>query len=167
MLRWAKRHTHTETESTAVVEPEADLESDRPAVDAGPLVDVHVLGVERTYRPQNRQADYLRLLYAIDGHARELIVAVPWESLAQLRAELERSGHRLDDAQIAADLIVPWAVEQVAAARGALPGGEVLTLEFTGGPHAAAVRDLLLHSGFLPAGPPPPVTADRPWVWEG
>lgn len=167
MLRWAKRLTHPESGSTAVAEPAPDLETHEPAIDAGPPIDVRVIEVERTFRPENRQADYLRLLYAVDGHARELTVAVPWESLAQLRAELERMGHRLDDAQIAADLVVPWAVDQVAVARGALPPGELLTLDFTGGPRPAAVHDLLVHAGFLPAAPPQPVTVDRPWVWEG
>jgi hypothetical protein len=87
--------------------------------------------------------------------------------LAQIRSELGRWGHELGDDDILGFIIVPWALDHVAAAPDALPPGDTLTLTFDDDPRPLAVGELLSRYGFLPAEFLPAVEVDRPWVWEG
>jgi hypothetical protein len=165
--RLRKRAQPTRDDSARFVESAGAVEEERTVEANEPAVDVQLLEVERTYRPQERRGDYLRIVYKIDDQVGVLTVSVPWESMAQLRAQLTRWGRETGDDDILGFIIVPWALDRVATARDALPSGETLTLEFENGPRPVAVTDLLGRYGFQPSEPQRPIEGDRPWVWEG
>jgi hypothetical protein len=93
-------------------------------------------------------------LTCLEGHGREVVlrVAMRWEALAQLRAELLRRGVRLSDDQIIRGVLRYWGLEEYKrrlSGGAPLPEGG-LVLESLGGPSSSRPRQLLQACGLLP-----------------
>ena len=159
MLGLLKKHTRPIKDDSTLLDVRGSDEATEP------LFDVELLDAQRTYRQEDRKSDFLRLVYSIADGARELIVVVPWESISILRAELARNRYDLSDEDILGLIVVPWALDR--AASGSLSSGDVLPLEFDGGPRPPAAREMLELYGFPSNELTPSGQVDRSWVWEG
>lgn len=136
-------------------------------VDTAQTADIRILDVQRTYRPENREADHLRLIYSIRNSARELTISVPWESTALIRSELDRLGYTVNDEDILGLIVVHWAVERIADGANGMPNATSLTLEFGDGPRPHGVHELLIRAGYVPSEQPSSMAAGLSWMWEG
>jgi hypothetical protein len=87
-----------------------------------------------------------------DGRQWSLQVAMTWDALASLRAELARHGLAESDDAIVRGVLRYWSVEEFSRrlTEGAALPSEELVLGSLGGPASSQPRRLLQASGLLP-----------------
>ena len=120
--------------------------------DSTHVQDINLLDVQRIYdtRPAQRQAEHVRLIYSVGERASETRASIPWESMAQLRTEMARSGKTAEDDELLQSVLVPWALEQLELTlQSGPPSEDGFTLDFGDSPRPPAVRETLLRYGLL------------------
>ncbi|HLG11469.1 MAG TPA: hypothetical protein VI876_06880 [Dehalococcoidia bacterium] len=119
---------------------------------AGTTPALQVLDVQRAYyaQSQQRRAEHVRILYADGARAGEVRASISWEALAQFRSELHRAGKDVIDDDILGLVLVPWALERLAAPHApGQPVSEDLHLDFGDAPRPRAANQLLVRYGLL------------------
>lgn len=127
-----------------------------PSAQAGPLapaaLDLRACSFERRLLPAPcREGGILTCVHA-DGRRREVEVALTWDVLAQLRAELANAGYPRPDDVIIRCVLRHWGAQELARRirGGVLLLEEGLLLDSLGGPAGSGARRLLVASGLLP-----------------
>jgi hypothetical protein len=118
-----------------------------------PEVNVRACRFERTLI-RGSLAEGGVLTCIVSGRERTLQVALSWDALAQLRAELTHQGAFVPDDIIVSRILRHWGVEEFKRrlAAGACLPQEGLTLQDLGGPCSARPRSLLQACGLLTPG---------------
>jgi len=126
-----------------------EVTSAEPPTATGRAFEVQVIFAQRTYRSDSRRAVHMRVAYSAGDRAKELMVEVPWESLAQLRSGMARGGFEVSDDDVLGFIVVPWALDQIPDLHpDDLPNAMPLTLDFGDGPQPLAVREVLSKYGL-------------------
>lgn len=117
--------------------------------------DVSILDIQKAFDPrsEHRQAEHLRVIYAMGETTGEVRASITWEALAQVRQEMERAGKTITERGTLDFVLVPWIIEQLRLSHGAKepPPEDGYHLDFGPAPKPVEVRQTLVRYGLLHA----------------